>query len=114
MSDNDHLEVQSYTAASRARSLGRAALALGILPFIFSMRTSSSHTVNGVTTGSTFDYVGVPAGALALILAGVALFFVVRFASTETFSEQRNKLLGPAVAGLLLGALQIVRGLGVV
>ena len=84
--------------------LAIAALAAGVIPFGVSLSSSSTTTVNGqVTSSSYFDPVAVACGVLALVLGAVAIK-----------SSSNTKARAAAAVALLLGAVQLLRGFGVV
>jgi hypothetical protein len=93
-----------------------AALVLGLLPFFISFRHSESSSasvqVDGQVVSATqvthsMDFVAIVVGIAALAAAVVAL-------SIGAKAIDRKALrLGVAVLGLLLGVVQVLRGLGV-
>ena len=84
-----------------------AALIGGIAPFCLSYTSSSSSTVNGVTTSSYIDYIAVVGGPLAILCGLIGVVSGLKAS---------NKLMGlglPLVA-MLLGVFQLLRGFGIV
>jgi hypothetical protein len=86
---------------------GIAGLVAGALPFFFNFSTSNSQTINGqVVESSHFDFVAVPCGALALLLSVVV--------GLTALGKGKAKRLPVAAGVLILGLVQLVRGLGIV
>ena len=82
-----------------------AALIGGIGPFCLSYTSSSSTTINGVTTSSYIDYIAVVGGPLAILCGLIGLI---------TGLKASNKLMGlglPLLA-MVLGVYQLLRGFG--
>jgi TPR repeat protein len=95
------------------RTPGKSLLILGgiagAVPFVITMSSSSTSTVNGRVVASHFrDWLAVGGGAVAALCGVLALVAVVR-------SRDRNRamLIAAAVGVLALGGYQIARGLGV-
>jgi hypothetical protein len=81
-------------------------LGAGLLPFIISIRSSQSTTVNGqVVSSSSLDYVALLGGGVALLAGAVALLSASKVAD-------KKRPMAVAAAVLLLGAFQLVRGFG--
>ena len=84
-------------------------LVAGLVPFILSLHSSSSYAINSEVVHSThLDYVAVPGGGLALLLAAVAMVAGLR---DEAAGKGIRALVALAVAGL--GIYQLLRGFGV-
>lgn len=80
------------------------------LPFFIHYSASSSTTVNGVVTSSSFiDYVALAGGGIAVLFGIVSLALLGKTAPTK-------KSLRAALGGglLLVGVFQLLRGLGYV
>ena len=87
--------------------LGIGAVA-GVAPFFISISSSSSTTVNGVVTSSSYsDPVAIIGGAVA-ILCGLAAAFI---ANKNKAGAAR---IAAGVAVLALGGYQVAHGLGVI
>ncbi len=83
---------------------------LGILPFFISFSSRSSSTVNGqVVSSSYFDVFAVGCGVVALILVFVSLRDrLPKFQTDRWFS------IGVLALMLILGVVQILRGVGAI
>lgn len=85
-------------------------LVAGIIPFFLFIGSTSSNSVNGqVVSSSSFNLVAIVGGAIALLLA----FNGLRELSDQT-ANSRLVHIGLAVALVLLGAFQIMRGIGMI
>jgi hypothetical protein len=83
------------------------AIIAGVLPFFFSMSSSTSSMVNGVVVDSShLDYVAVGGGAVAL-LAGIMAAMSARKSGSGD-----SKGLVVAVLIVCLGIYQLLRGTG--
>jgi hypothetical protein len=102
---------EEVAAIQRVDRVATAALVIGCLPFVATFRKSSSSsvTINGQKVESrqnAIDYVAVSAGALAALLALVALARALRAPA-----KVRGYRLAMAIGGLLLGGFQIFLGM---
>lgn len=94
--------------------MSNIALIFAVIPFFFSVRTSSNTMINGeVIAASSLDYVALVCGALALLTGGVELYQQQRPSpGFEAPEDAKRPLPWMALAALLLGGFQVVRGLG--
>lgn len=110
---------QAAEAESGARKLAIAGYVAGLVPLFVSYRQSSGSSsqvvrdgtvISSSSTSSTFDYIAVPAGAVAVLLGAIALFGALR---TADVSPKWRGITGMFAAGALaLGAYQIAHGAG--
>jgi hypothetical protein len=108
---------QCYAAQERQNNATRRGLlekipiplVVGLVPFFVSYRVthSTSLNLNGLVledASDSIDYVAVALGPLALILGILALVSALK-------APMRTRAVGLAVLGILLGAVQLYRGL---
>jgi hypothetical protein len=80
-----------------------------VVPFVFSVTSSSITSVNGVVTGTYRDWAAIACGVVAV---GCGL---LSLASLRRTDSARRTIRWAAILGLLvLGALQLARGVGLV
>ena len=104
-SEDVPLNVSLSSASKTWTVLG---LIAGLLPFMISMSSSSSTTVNGHITSFAYrDNIALAGGAVALLCGVLAAI------SERKPSDVRTKRLLFAMAIIALGGFQIVRGFGV-
>lgn len=83
---------------------------VALAPFALTFNTSSSRTVNGVVVESAYmDYAALALGPVAILIGLFALRLLSR-----TAEEDRIKRIVTIVAIIGVGALHILRGLGIV
>lgn len=111
-----NFEQESVAPEKALTPIGIGGLVVGLIPFVISFRQSSSTSVTVTTegveqtvseSGSSFDYVALPAGALAIVLGVGALILALR-----SSSKVKATRLAIAAGVLAIGAFQVVRGLG--
>ncbi len=105
----EHEEFEDEIVIPVSPGTGTTALVAAALPFFISYTKSSSATVNGVVTESSFiDYAAVGGGAAALVLGvlGVAL--------AAKGGDLKGKAMKFSAAAVALGAFQLIRGFGIV
>jgi hypothetical protein len=87
-------------------------LAVGVVPFFVSFRTSHESTsdltasgieIRSVTRRNPFDYMAVPCGAFAFVLGFAGL--------VRGISARKYVVLGVGVAAMIVGVIQLVRGI---
>jgi hypothetical protein len=97
---------------TRAVKLTIVGVVLGVLPFFVFFGATSETVENGVVTQSSYLNIAAIAGGIAAVWAGFALLSPGYRAASE---YRRPGWALPVCALLaLLGALQVVRGLGLV
>ncbi|MHB8625221.1 MAG: hypothetical protein ACYDEO_03370 [Aggregatilineales bacterium] len=85
-------------------------LVMGILPFFLSFGSSSKSTLNGqVVSSSHFDFIAVGGGAIA-ILAALSDVFMRR----AEINKDRWFILSITALILVLGIIQVLRGVGII
>jgi len=93
-------------------ALPAVGLAIGVLPFSLSFRETREQSfvmspngaqISQTTHRTAFDYLAVPCGGLAIVLG---LYGLVR-----ALPSRRLVVLGVGAAAVLVGLLQVVRGL---
>lgn len=94
---------------SRHAKLTVWALVLGILPFVIFVGAISYSVVNGVTT--RYDYLNLAALAGGVIAVCIAVVMVRRDPESGQSAPRWAWAVGAAL--FVLGAFQVVRGLGV-
>jgi len=100
----DDLGTTSLSTADR--SLAGFGLVVGVIPFFVHVSESSSVSVNGHVTASTFrDWVAIGCGGAALVVGAIAVALAVR-------NKAGGARIALAAAAVALGALQLVRGFG--
>ncbi len=100
------LDAGAASAPARLGPVAIVGLVAGLAPFALSVRSSQTTTVNGqVVASSSIDYIAQIGGGIALLAGLVALV-----AASRAAEKKRPAAIAGAV--LLLGALQLARGFG--
>jgi uncharacterized protein len=100
-------DLENVSIKSTDRSLAIFGLIAGAVPFMISVSSSSSVTMNGQVVSSSYrDTVAIGGGALAAICGLIAVVLAVR-------GKSGGARIGLAVAALALGGYQLARGFGV-
>ncbi|RMF05854.1 MAG: hypothetical protein D6768_00385, partial [Chloroflexi bacterium] len=97
MSTDNNATYNSYAKFPAKSEI--AAMVIGLLPFIASITSTSSRTVNGRVVESSYtDYVAIPFGIVTML---IALFSLTKLA--DTAPADRFKRIGAIVLLVLLG-----------
>ncbi len=86
----------------------KAAVIFAILGFVVSFSTTNTSSINGVYSCSYMNFGALIFGVLALIAGGIGL------AGARDLSDTKGLNMGLCAVALLIGALHIGRGLGMV
>jgi len=89
--------------------VAKAAVIFAVLGFVIALSSTSTSSINGVTTCSHMNYGALLFGALAM-MAGAAGLIGLRDLPAET----RSLNIAVLVAADLVGVLHVLRGIGII
>ena len=87
----------------------KAALIFAVLGFVINLTSTTSSSVNGVTTCSHTDFAALALGALTLLVASVGLTRI-----RDLRPEALNLNIAVLVAADIIGIVHILRGIGII